>query len=79
MFYCNNCGKRGVNKLGDWCDECLEEIEEYREYDEGLCTNCEYNDGEGNCRKYKMYIWMVKRKYKCKYFKEAEHYVPPDW
>lgn len=49
---------------------------EYNKYDYypdeepsyGLCNQCANNDGCGKCSKYKMPLYMVQRKKKCKHF-----------
>lgn len=69
---------------GDWfCSECQEEEEAYEHQAEAnwytasaKCQQCAYiDDPYGNCEHYKMPISMVKRKKKCKHFKE---YIPTD-
>ncbi|MHA1291119.1 MAG: hypothetical protein ACTSQJ_00455 [Promethearchaeota archaeon] len=82
MFECDNCGKRCVDKPGDWCSECQFNLinvcleGQAKWFSESrLCQECYYADGDDHidlCRKYKMPLYMVKRKYKCKYFREID-------
>lgn len=81
-FYCGNCGKNCVSKPGDWCDECqrrafLDELAWEEEWysESRLCQHCAFAwgpDPNDKCGAYNMPLYMVKRKYKCKYFKECE-------
>jgi len=47
----------------DWYHECR------------LCLSCKYATGDGSgdyCTKYGMPLFMVKRKFKCKYYEEIQ-------
>jgi len=78
---------------GDWyCSECQKEEEMYEHQAEAdwytaseKCQQCAYLDDPpyGYCIHYNMPIFMTKRKYKCKHFKEYVDHPDPvlemDW
>ena len=80
-FTCDCCGKGTVEKYGGWCSECQEEElhAELNSQSEWFskcrlcltCTNMEGPDWNDECNHYKMPIYMVARKRKCKHYKEA--------
>jgi len=90
-FECDNCGKNGVDKPGEWCSECQRRYEEDEQEAYGrwhnsaqLCMRCSHAEGPDStdwCSAYTMPLWMVKRKFKCKNFKETDDYYEceADW
>lgn len=83
-FECDNCGKNEVDQPGKWCNACqererYEEEEAYGRWHNSaqLCMRCNNAwgpDSTDKCGAYNMPLWMVKRKRKCKYFKEIDDY-----
>ena len=82
-FDCDVCGKNPVDQYGLWCSECQQ-----REYDLGMesegrwfssarkcmeCNNAEGSEPYDKCSEYGMPLYMVKRKKKCKRFKEINY------
>ena len=73
-FECENCNA-GVNKIGDLCDKCLED-EMFAEHESlerrfagaQLCAICGNLDDLDRCTAYRMPLWMVKRKFRCKHY-----------
>jgi len=79
-YPCDVCGKNLVDKFGEWCSECQDEQyflgmeSEAIWYGESqkcqMCGNAWGPDPSDDCEAYNMPLYMVKRKYKCKKFKE---------
>ena len=88
-FLCDECGKSGVKKHGEWCNECQEKewlaAQEYAEnwYNScAKCLECANATGPESCDKcivYNMPLWMCKRKKRCKKFIPIEIIENTDW
>jgi len=87
-YYCDNCGKERAHRPGEWCSECQEQAHfEYEAWqdkwfnDSRLCQKCNNAWGPDpidTCGAYNMPLWMVKRKNKCKRFKEIDWSLEPE-
>lgn len=83
-YECGNCGKGLVDMPGKWCSECQEKeyyasmaSESHWFNESALCQRCgnaEGPDSHDNCLAYNMPLYMVKRKRKCKHYKEYVYY-----
>ena len=84
-YNCDECGKNPVEQYGLWCSECqkreyyLQMEDEERWYSSSaLCQQCNSaggGDPSDNCSAYNMPLYMVKRKKKCKRFKEINYRI----
>jgi len=74
-----------VEQYGLWCSECqkrefyLQQEDEARWYNSSaLCQQCNFAwgcDPSDNCGAYNMPLYMVKRKKKCKKFREINYQI----
>ena len=81
-YECDQCGKGSVDKPGDWCNECQQKAQWEYEEDQAQwfsssakcqqCSNAWGPDPGDHCSAYKMPLYMVKRKKKCKRFTEID-------
>lgn len=79
-YDCDVCGKGSVDRPGKWCNECQEkehilEMESQADWFNAsrlcqICGNAWGPDSCDQCGAYHMPLYMVKRKYKCKKFKD---------
>ena len=79
-YDCDCCGKNPVDMYGKWCNECQQREQWLWEEDQARwfsqsakCQQCSFAwgpDSSDLCGYYKMPLSMVKRKKKCKRFKE---------
>lgn len=84
-YNCDECGKNPVEQYGSWCSECqkrehyLQMEDEERWYiSSALCQQCNFAGGcdpSDKCSEYNMPLYMVKRKKKCKCFKEINYRI----
>lgn len=84
-YNCDECGKNPVEQYGLWCNECqqreawLWEEDQARWFSSSAkCQQCGYcwgPDPSDRCEYYDMPLSMVKRKKKCKRFKEINYRI----
>jgi len=84
-YNCGECGKNPVEQYGLWCSECQKREEWLWQEDQARwfnssakCQQCGYcwgPDPSDRCGYYNMPLYMVKRKKKCKRFKEINYRI----